>query len=303
MPVMLPETPLSKPPFQVKVTPHSASLSGIGLISGQCVSARLQRGTPRQGACFIFPNGERLPVQASHVANSARGITLVSPQGQTLSIVEHYLAALSFSGLEDIECHIGEGATELPLLDGSSIPWFQALTQAFGHQGTGYTHRVEAPFFFTMPGYSAMIYALPSHRLELSYTLNYTHKALNNTWANWQMPAAYDEKIRCIEHLLQARTFGEVKELPALQASGLAKGVCLENTLGLLEDNSGYTTPLRYPGEPHHHKMLDFVGDAYLSGLKLSQIQGKFCLLCAGHTSHLAFCQALMNTPGILLPL
>jgi UDP-3-O-acyl-N-acetylglucosamine deacetylase len=71
--------------------------------------------------------------------------------------------------------------------------------------------------------------------------------------------------------------------------------------LGLLEDNVGFTTALRCDNEPHHHKMLDFVGDAYLSGLRLNEIQGKFTLLYAGHTSHLAFCKALLNTPGVLI--
>jgi UDP-3-O-[3-hydroxymyristoyl] N-acetylglucosamine deacetylase len=303
MPTMLANAPSSETPFHLEIKPQYARLSSVGLISGKRVEATLLQGKAGSGSCFVFSGGERLPINATYVANSARGITLVSPTGQPLSIVEHYLAALSLSGLEDIECHLSEGATEVPLLDGSSLPWFNALSEAFRYNPTPYTHRITAPYFFSMPKSNAIIYALPSSTLQLSYTLKYTHVSLNHTWATWALPAQHIEKVRSIQHLLQCRTFGEVSELPALHASGLAKGVSLENTLGLLEDNLGFTSPLRCDAEPHHHKMLDFMGDAYLSGLRLSQIQGKFCLLYAGHSSHLAFCQALIQQPDILMPI
>ena len=85
-----------------------------------------------------------------------------------------------------------------------------------------------------------------------------------------------------------ARTFGFVRELPALQAQGLAKGVSLDNTLGLT-DEGGYTAELRLPDEPLRHKVLDLIGDLMLCGVPITGIRAHIVARNAGHTSHMAF--------------
>jgi UDP-3-O-acyl-N-acetylglucosamine deacetylase len=54
--------------------------------------------------------------------------------------------------------------------------------------------------------------------------------------------------------------------------------------------------------EPLFHKMLDLLGDFYLSGISLAQVQGRLVALYAGHRSHLAFASHL-KTAQILTPL
>ena len=86
-----------------------------------------------------------------------------------------------------------------------------------------------------------------------------------------------------------------MRELPKLQARGLAKGVSFENTLGLNDDGS-YTADLRFPDECLRHKVLDFIGDMTLCGIPLSRMNAQFILFCAGHTSHIQLGKKLLES-------
>lgn len=272
-----------------------AILESVGLISGKKITATLRLGEIASGILFYWQDGTSLPASVSSVCDAQRGVTLFEPKTQrTLSIVEHFLAAVALAGQPDLELWLeaeeGEGfPCELPLLDGSALPWFNAIVETFGFRSTPITHRVARPTFFRVSE-TITLYALPSKGLKLGYVLNYPHQDLRHQWAYWTFDFRSEAEAR---QLLQARTFGELKELPYLQAKGLAKGVSLENTLGLTEDGRGYTSPLRLKHEPLFHKMLDLLGDFYLSGIPLASVQGKFVALYGGHASHLAFAKHL----------
>jgi UDP-3-O-[3-hydroxymyristoyl] N-acetylglucosamine deacetylase len=292
--------PSSTQPFVKESGPGFITLESIGLISGETVQARLELASSETGVVFLFANGEPLPATVQAVANSERGVTLKSPQGQVLSIVEHFLAAVSLSGHSGVCCTLSPSAKELPLLDGSALPWFHAMASVWGTSPISTHYTITRPFTWQHPNFPEnriQVHVEPAEQFEMRYTLNYPHQDLNQTEARWMPQGAEDYQT-----LLQCATFGEVRELPALQAKGLARGVNELNTLGLLEDNIGYTRPLRHPQEPHFHKMLDALGDAFLCGLCLPEIQGCFRFEYAGHSSHLAFCQALLEAPGVLEP-
>jgi UDP-3-O-[3-hydroxymyristoyl] N-acetylglucosamine deacetylase len=288
---------LHKSPFITDLVPNeSVTLESVGLISGKCVQATVTRGEDNAGVVFVLPDAIRIHAKAFSVVDARRGVTLWDPTSKlTLSIVEHFLAAVALVGLPDLEVHLhapeGGVPLELPLLDGSSLPWFEALVQTFGWQEQTLLYRVGRPFFFKV-NEKIHLYALPSDDLRLGYVLDYPHQDLRHQWAYWDFKDRSEAEARA---LLQARTFGETAELPALLEQGLAKGVSLNNTLGLNEDNQTYTAPLRMKHEPLFHKMLDLLGDFYLSEIPLAQVQGTFVAFYAGHSSHLAFANALQE--------
>ena len=69
-----------------------------------------------------------------------------------------------------------------------------------------------------------------------------------------------------------------------LQKAGYARGVSLENTVGLTEE--GYTTELNSEFEPVKHKILDLIGDFYLAGCNILNFKGEIIVKEAGHTVH-----------------
>ncbi|MFM7389898.1 MAG: UDP-3-O-acyl-N-acetylglucosamine deacetylase [Vampirovibrionales bacterium] len=273
---------------------QSVTLQSKGLLTGKHVQATLRLpASTGQGVVFII-NGQRLPATLANVADAQRGITLLEPTTRTpLSIVEHLLAAVSLSGQHDLDVLLCDATApdallthaELPLLDGSAWPWFEAIRACFGVKAVVPRYRITKRCWLPLGG-RKWILAEPFEGLKLTYALNYPHEALKQTWGVWQHTTLEDEAN--LYALLGSATFGEVAELPALQAKGMALGVDATNTVGLLEDNVGFTRPLHHVAELHHHKSVDFMGDCFLAGKNLSHYQGAFTCL---YTGHLAFAQ------------
>jgi UDP-3-O-acyl-N-acetylglucosamine deacetylase len=62
-----------------------------------------------------------------------------------------------------------------------------------------------------------------------------------------------------------ARTFGLKEEIPHVLKLGLAQGLDADSAV-ILEDGQ-YMNPVRFQDEPARHKLLDLMGDLYLSGV------------------------------------
>ena len=99
---------------------------------------------------------------------------------------------------------------------------------------------------------------------------------MKNHWINYN-PKNPDE-------IIEARTFGFYKDLRKFQMFGFAQGVTIENTVGLKDE--GYTTELRSENEPIKHKMLDLIGDLYLTGVNPLNIKAQILVKEAGHAVH-----------------
>jgi len=117
---------------------------------------------------------------------------------------------------------------------------------------------------------------LPDKELSISYGVNYSHPDLRGQRVD------FDKNN--IHEIIEARTFGYLKDLKRFQRLGLARGVTLENCVGLKDE--GYTTELRSPLEPIKHKILDLIGDLYLSGINPLHLQARIVATAAGHAVH-----------------
>ncbi|MEB3286532.1 MAG: UDP-3-O-acyl-N-acetylglucosamine deacetylase [Vampirovibrionales bacterium] len=270
------------------------TLKGNGLITGLPVTVTIEPGKANQGVVFYVqqkPDAESpatiaIPARLESVVNTERGVTLASPTGQTLSIVEHFLCAVALCGHCDLNVYV-QGASELPLMDGSAKVWHEALVSHFGaklHCSQADLELTQAVFFRLDD--SVCVYALPASHYQVTYAVDYEHPDLKNQWIRW------DSKEDKIEDILKARTYGYLRELPLLQARGLAKGVTLENTLGLT-DEGGYTSALRIEREPLYHKVLDLTGDLMLSGINPLRLKAHIYALHGGHGGHIGFAKKL----------
>ena len=237
---------------------------------------------------FIY-EGAIIPACLACVVNTERGVTLGEPSGKYISIVEHILCAASLAGLTDLEITI-EGAPELPVLDGSAKPWLEAFKNHFGIQPIATEYELNrAVCWGTGVDNGSTVYALPAEHFQVSYAVHFEgHPDLEQRWVKW------DSKTDAVEILASARTFGYVRELPVLQAKGLAKGVSAENTVGITDDGQ-YTDVLRFDDEPVYHKVLDLIGDLTLAGINPLSLKAHVFAVRAGHTSHTAFAKELLK--------
>jgi UDP-3-O-[3-hydroxymyristoyl] N-acetylglucosamine deacetylase len=263
------------------------TVTDIGLITGLPVTATLSPNRPGAGVSFLWSATEdaepvEMPAKLSSVVNADRGVTLADASKRaTLSIVEHFLAACAMTNRLDV-CVRVIGAPELPLLDGSALPWLDVLRQLPESPERASRFDFSKPLAYRHSD-TIQIIATPDTHFKLTYAVDFDHPQLRHRWQNW------DSRQDDVETLASARTFGLMRELPILQAQGLAKGVSLNNTLGLMDDG-GTTSPLRMADEPIFHKMLDLIGDLTLStGENPLRWPVQIFAVRAGHASHLGF--------------
>ncbi len=97
-----------------------------------------------------------------------------------------------------------------------------------------------------------------------------------------------------LNEIVEARTFGYLKDLETFQKMGLSKGVTIDNTVGMT-DEGGFTTELRSKYEPNKHKILDIIGDLYLTGINPLKIKANIIVKEAGHALHIEAAKLLKN--------
>lgn len=306
---------MALPPHPVATLPP---LEGTSLIAGRPVQVlgELRPWSPGSPLVTFFaypapdsPSPFKFSATLPQVIHTDNGVTLVDDarQGATLSIVEHCLAAVAMAGLRGLVLHVTpldvapetggfETRFELPLLDGSAAAWLAWL------------HPIrQSPTALSSDAYNALARRLHNTPLvvgdnERSLTVRWRPEGLR---VSYQMPGmphpllgdqvfvwAADE-VSPDEAIAPARTFGFVEDLPAIQARGLARGVSIENTLGLSRTGDHLTSPPRLPLEPLRHKVLDLLGDLMLTGHNPLSLPLDIQAVNAGHGLHVALGQIL----------
>ena len=229
----------------------------------------------------FFSNGEKIEANVSNVISTQNCVVIGNEKIQ-VKLIEHFMAACALMGVDSVDVCI-EGS-EIPILDGSSKCWFELL------QAVGIEKKPLEPVIFDRPlAYAqgnTVISLVPADKFAISYLVNFEHPELRNSWVNWTFEGDNAE-------IIEARTFGYLKDLEMFQKAGLALGASIDNTVGLTEN--GYTTNLRSVLEPVKHKILDIIGDLYLTGLNPLNFKAHIIAKEAGHKSHVEFAKLILE--------
>ncbi len=243
----------------------SVERSGIGLHSGkESVVTLMPFDSP--GFYVSWANNHDHPVclLQKHVRDSQL-CTTIELNGQTLSTIEHLLAALAGCGLTHV--HIKVLGNEIPLLDGSALGWVEAIEEvglipAANNRKPAY--EVIKPIIFSRA--NSLITAIPSEKFRLVGVIDFPQKAIGKqSFAIDLTPENF------VKDIAPARTFGFLEQVEALKASGLIKGGGLDNAL-VCDGDLWVNPPLRYKDEPIRHKLLDLIGDLALVGFPKAQV-------------------------------
>jgi UDP-3-O-[3-hydroxymyristoyl] N-acetylglucosamine deacetylase/3-hydroxyacyl-[acyl-carrier-protein] dehydratase len=115
----------------------------------------------------------------------------------------------------------------------------------------------------------------------LSFGIDYDDPLIGRQEATFVLsPATFRTEIA------PARTFALKKDVPMLQAMGLARGGTMRNALVVDDGHLLGDQRLRFPDEFVRHKILDLLGDLYLLGMP---IQGHIEAYRSGHAANVAF--------------
>ncbi len=240
-----------------KTIAQPVTCEGIGLHSGDLAKVQIWPAASGDGLYFVrtdLPDRPKIPASVSIVQQTMLSTELVTPDG-SVRTVEHLLASLWGLGITNARIEVDGG--EIPLLDGSALPWVTAIESAgIETQVEGDRPVLHEPIWVRQG--DMFVAALPSPELRFSYGIDFDLAAIGNQWHSWS-PA--HESFA--EAIAPARTFGLAHQIDHLRAAGLIKGGSLDNALVCGEDG-WINPPLRFPNEPVRHKLLDLIGDLSL---------------------------------------
>ncbi len=269
--------------------------SSIGLHSGAEVKLRLMPAQPGSGILFRRMDidggaSERslVPARYDLVSDTLLGTTIENEHGVEVATVEHLMAALWGSGLDNVMIEIH--GPEVPIMDGSSAP-FMALIEDAGVIAQPAAREVmviDKPL--TVQDGASRAELLPYDGCLLDVSIDFPHEAIAHQQACYDFSA-----VTFAEALGRARTFGFAAEVEKLRAAGLARGGSLDNAIVIGDEGVMNEEGLRFDDEFVRHKALDCLGDYFLAGYR---IWGKVVTSRPGHSINNKLMHALFNAPA-----
>jgi UDP-3-O-[3-hydroxymyristoyl] N-acetylglucosamine deacetylase / 3-hydroxyacyl-[acyl-carrier-protein] dehydratase len=292
-----------------------ATLKGVGLHTGEAVTLVLNPAPVGHGYKFQRTDLEGRPIveaDAELVVSTARGTTLGKGDVR-INTTEHVLAALYALGVDN--CLLQLDGAELPIMDGSALPFVQAI-DSVGLQEQNAPRNwwvLKEPIWFETSerGTEMLGVPEPNGEFRLTVMVDYNSPVLGTQHASMYRTEEFRTEIA------PCRTFVFLRELEQLAKAGLIKGGDLDNAI-VLEDREGITkddlkalakslgreyqdveirrngvlntTDLKYLNEPARHKLLDIVGDLALVG---RPIKGHILAARPGHFGNTSFAKRI----------
>ena len=244
------------------------TVSGIGLHNNQICTVIVEPGAVGTGR-VIRVNEHVRPIHIHEISDGYRGTT-IGTEPHRIRTIEHLLAALE--GLKIHDVMITVMGDEVPILDGSSIGWVQAL------EGAGL--RPQPCTLPTLPPHERIeaqegdswIFIEPADETILDVSTDFPHPGIGSGRKTLTItPNTFKRD------LAGARTFGLVADLEQLNKAGLARGASLNNCLAFTATGLHPQQKRRWPDETLRHKMLDLLGDLALMNQPISMYVRAHC--------------------------
>jgi len=275
---------LSKPAHLEQTIAEPLEFSGVGLHSGAPVTMRLLPAPAGSGIVFRRTDLDNfeIPANGRNVAKVSYATSLMR-QGVLISTTEHLLSAFIGMGVDNVIVEIDN--LELPILDGSALPYVEAF------QGVGIrTQRRRRETIRVLRDVEVregdkFIGVYPGSGYRITYAIDF--------------PAPIGKQKTCVDlaaemygsMIAPARTFGYKADEQKLRDMGLIRGASPENAI-ILGAKGPINGPLRFTDEYVRHKVLDLIGDLALAGRR---IEGHVVAERAGHAMHTALVSRLLK--------
>lgn len=292
---------------------EAVKLVGVGLHTGEKVSLELCPAPENHGYKFQridLPGQPIIKADADLVVATDRGTTLEF-NGARVYTTEHVLAALY--GMQVDNALIKIDAPEIPIMDGSSLPFVMAI-ESVGYQEQDADREYlvlteNIPWEDTEKGIEFL--AVPDTNYRLTVMVDYNSPVLGTQHATIYNLGEFRNNIA------SCRTFVFLRELEFLAKNNLIKGGDLDNAIVLVErtdvskeeldrlakllgkeeltvqfEGIGVlnSIKLQYENEPARHKLLDIVGDLALVG---KPIKAHILAARPGHSGNVRFAKVL----------
>ena len=269
------------------------TLKGVGLHSGKESKVKL---IPSDSKGIVFKRTDLkknniIPANYKNVTSTRLCTTLENEFGTKVSTVEHLLAALYISEIDNLIIEVN--GEEIPIMDGSAKEFLDILEKTeikILSQKRNYLkilNKIELK-----DGKRSISIEPSEHSFEVEFKLNYKNSIIGDqtNYVNFQS----DD----LKEVIESRTFCLYDDIEKIKKVGLAKGGSLENAIVVNDTEILNKGGLRNNKEFVNHKILDLSGDFFLSGFR---IIGKVRCDQGGHELTNKFLRKVLKSKSFLL--
>ena len=274
-----------------KTTVAPAIIAGVGVHTGDRVRLAVRPAPAGTGIVFVRTDirdrDNRIPVSGEAVIDARLNTMIENAAGVRLSTIEHLMAAFSALGVSNAVVEVD--GPELPILDGSALPFVQLLDRAGFRRQEAPVRYIEILEPIRVQDGDKTATLLPCDRFEMRFEIDFDTPVIGNQVVDFVVD---EETFR--NEIMAARTFGFAHEVEALRRAGLARGGSLENAVVIDGDQILNPGGLRMEREFVKHKALDAIGDLYVLGAPLL---GRYEGVKAGHAINNLLVRELLANP------
>ncbi|MFK7899167.1 MAG: bifunctional UDP-3-O-[3-hydroxymyristoyl] N-acetylglucosamine deacetylase/3-hydroxyacyl-ACP dehydratase [Cyclobacteriaceae bacterium] len=288
----------------------TTSISGVGLHTGIEATMTFEPAPANYGIKFQrvdLDEQQIIEADADNVVELARSTT-IGKNGTKVGTIEHCLAALVGLQIDNILIKID--SPEVPILDGSALPYIDTFTKVGLEEQDAKREYFEIPesIHYEEKDRGVELAVFPSNTYSIKTMVDYDSAVMGQQHASLNHVDEFEKNIS------SARTFCFLHELEMLHENNLIKGGDLSNAVVIADkkmsdeelnklssllnkpkikvEESGYlnNTELRFSNEPARHKLLDIMGDLALVG---KPIKGQIIATRPGHAANVALAKKI----------
>ncbi|MDC7677568.1 UDP-3-O-acyl-N-acetylglucosamine deacetylase [Asticcacaulis machinosus] len=268
-----------------------AICAGVGLHTGERVRLSVRPAPAGSGVVFmrsdVTDRDNVISATAESVTQTRLGTVITNKAGVSVSTIEHLMAALSALGVDNVLIEMD--GPEVPIMDGSALPFVQLLDRAGFRRQPMPQSVIEILKPVEVIEGDKRASLTPCDRFEMRFEIEFDSAVIGHQVVDLVVT---EDSFR--DELMSARTFGFLEGVEALRAAGLARGGSMDNAIVIDGDKVLNAEGLRYTDEFVRHKALDAIGDLYVLGMP---ILGRFEGIKAGHGLNNALVRALLSRP------
>ena len=248
-----------------KTIARKISISGIGIHTGYKADVEILPSLPNSGIIFkridVKKNNIVIP-NFANVSDVTLCTTISNQFGIKVSTVEHLMAA--FYGLGIDNAIIELNSQEVPILDGSAKEFVKLIKEA-GIKDS------DVPIKLIKINKKIEVYEgdkfvsidKSNVALEIDFEIKYENELIKKQRNKVNI---YEDNL---DDIYNSRTFCLFEDIQKLNKLGLGRGGSLENAIVVKNNKLLNQNGLRNDLEFVNHKILDCMGDLYLTGYRM----------------------------------
>ncbi len=238
---------------------------GIGLHSGKEVNMKVMPASPNSGIVFKridLANNNLIIPNVYNVSNASFCTTVSNEYNVSVSTIEHLMGAFYGIGIDNAFIEIDN--QEVPILDGSAKIYVDEILKSGIDVSEVPIKIIKINKEISVKDDKKIISISPSKlSLDIDFEIKYDN-SLIGTQQN-----VVDMYKSNLDDIYNSRTFCLFEDIDVLRSNNLALGGSLDNAIVVDKDKILNKEKLRNEKEFVNHKILDCMGDLYLSGFKM----------------------------------